>query len=130
MWEVASYKVKNKNVLKYIGIPSIENYINYHRLIWMGKIGRMPFSRFPPKFLAAWTKSPPPIFSCPHSWPVQTIRHSFLKSLELFKLPDKNGNLKKWVHKAHNKKFWTEKCGKVLKIEGISYIEFLNIYTT
>ena len=80
MWEVASYRVKNENVLKYIGIPPVENYIHFHRLIWIGKISRMPFSRFPRKFLTAWTSLPTHTLSRPHGQPVQTIRH--LKKLD------------------------------------------------
>ena len=53
MWEVAMYSVTNENVLKYVGVPPMENIIHHRRLTWMGKIARMPFERFPRKFLAA-----------------------------------------------------------------------------
>ena len=89
MWEVASYRVKNANVLKYIGIPPVDNYIHYRRLIWIGKIGRMPFSRFLRKFLTAWTSPPSHTLSRPHSGPVQTIRHSFLNSLNFIGIQEK-----------------------------------------
>ena len=130
MWEVASYRVKNANVLKYIGIPPVDNYIHYRRLIWIGKIGRMPFSRFPRKFLTAWTSPPNHTLSRPHGRPVQTIRHSFLNSLNFIRIREKNGNLKNWVRKTYNEKLWTKKCGKLLQVKEISYVEFLNTYTT
>ena len=130
MWEVASYRVKNANVLKYIGIPPVENYIHYRRLIWIGKISRMPFTRFPRKFLTAWTSPPTHTLSRLHGRPVQTTKHSFLNSLHFIKIPTKNGNLKDWVHKSRNEKLWTKKCGKLLKVKEISYVDFLNTYTT
>ena len=67
MWEVSLLSVTNENVLRYVGIPPMENIIHYRRLIWMGKIARMPFKRFPRKFLAAWTNSPQEqTYSRPH----------------------------------------------------------------
>ena len=58
MWEVADYSTANKNVLKHVVIPSMDDIVHYRRLVWMGKIARMPLDRFPRKFLAAWTDCP------------------------------------------------------------------------
>ena len=52
------YKVKNIYILARLDMPTMENFIHFHRLVWMGKIAAMPFSRNPRIFLNAWISTP------------------------------------------------------------------------
>ena len=129
MWEVAMYSVTNENVLKYVGVPPMENIIHHRRLTWMGKIARMPFERFPRKFLAAWTVCPSgETYSRPHGRRQKSTRDSFLDSLKQINLESTNGQLESWVPEAKEENEWKARCDKLLTVEKISYIAFLNSY--
>ena len=83
MWKVDDYSITNENILKHVGILSIEDIVHHRRLVWMGKIARMPLDRFPRKFLAAWMDClPGNSYSRPHSRRQLSTRDSFLNSLE------------------------------------------------
>ena len=126
-WEVADYSILNENVLKLVGIMSMEDIVHYRRLVWMGKIARMPLDRFPRKFLAAWTDCPiGNSYSRPHGRRQLSTRDSFLSSLEYIGLDSSNGQLQSWVPKALKEKDWKERCDGLLETEQINRIEFLN----
>ena len=123
------YSVTNENVLKYVVVPPMENIIHHRRLTWMGKIARMPFERFPRKFLAAWTICPSgETYSRPHGRRQKSTRDSFLDSLKQINLESTNGQLESWVQEAKEENEWKARCDKLLTVENISYIAFLNTY--
>ena len=129
MWEVAMYSVTNENVLKYVGVPPMENIIHHRRVTWMGKIARMPLERFPRKFLAAWTVCPSgETYSRPHGRRQKSTRDSFLDSLKQINLESTNGQLESWVPEAKEENEWKARCDKLLTVEKILYIPFLNTY--
>ena len=83
MWKVDDYSITNENILKHVGILLVEDIVHHRRLVWMGKIARMPLDRFPRKFLAAWMDClPGNSYSRPHSRRQLSTRDSFLNSLE------------------------------------------------
>ena len=95
----------------------------------MGKIARMPFKRFPRKFLAAWTNSPQEqTYSRPHGRRQKSTRDSFLDSLNQINLMSTNGHLDSWIPEAQVEKDWKARCAPLLAIEKITYLAFLNTY--
>ena len=47
VWEVVDYSVTNENVLKYVGILSMEDIVHNRRFVWMREITRMSSNRSP-----------------------------------------------------------------------------------
>ena len=95
----------------------------------MGKVARMPFERFPRKFLAAWTICPQgQTYSRPHGRRQKSTRDSFLDSLNQINLESTNGQLDSWVPEAKVEGGWKERCDMLMAVEKITYLEFLNSY--
>ena len=114
------YKVKNIYILARLNMPTMENFIHFRRLVWMGKIAVMPFSRNPRIFLNAWISTPRPI-----GRPNLTTRESFLESLkycnahggEDFKnLKCPNGKLDQWIPMAQVNIDWLKKLNFYVKL--------------
>ena len=73
------YKVKNIYILARLNMPTMECFIHFRRLVWIGKIASMPFSRNPCIFSKAWISNPRPT-----GRPNLTTPESFLKSRKKF----------------------------------------------
>ena len=126
------YKVKNIYILARLNMPTMENFIHFRRLVWMGKIAVMPFSRNPRIFLNAWISTPRPI-----GRPNLTTRESFLKSLkycnahggEDFKnLICPNGKLDQWIPMAQVNTDWLKKIEFLRETCFLNDVDFYKTY--
>ena len=117
MWEVSMYKVKNKYILRRLGVPSMKNFKHYRRLMWMEKIVAMPINCYPRVYLNAWVSS-----ICPVGRPHLTTCQSFLNSLHycnsegILKCKCPNSKLNEWVQNAGNYDAWTKMTEKLRKL--------------
>ena len=129
------YKVKNIHVLARLQMSTMENFIHYRRLVWLGKIASMPFSRNPRIFLNAWMSSPRPT-----GRPNLTIRESFLKSLnychehggnEFKNIKCPNGKLEQWLPIAQLPTTnWLEKIEFLRETRVLNAVDFYKTYLT
>ena len=125
------YKVKNIYIFARLRMHTMGNFIHYHRLVWMGKIASLPFSRNPRIFLNAWVSSPRPI-----GRPNLTICESFLKSLNYchehggkdFKhLKCPNRKLEQWLPMAQLPD-WPEKIEFLRDTRFLNAVDFYKTY--
>ena len=129
MWEVSMYKVKNIHILARLYMPTMESFIHFRRLVWIGKIASMPFTRNPRIFLNAWISNPRPT-----GRPNLTTRESFLKSLKYLhehggedfknvKCP--NGKLEQWLPIAQLPTIdWLEKIEFLRETRMLNEVDF------
>jgi hypothetical protein len=54
MWKVREFRITCEEVLKKVGLRTIEVYIHRRQLRWVGHVSRMPWSRLPRKLMSAW----------------------------------------------------------------------------
>ena len=132
MSEVSMYKVKNIYILARLNMPTMENFIHFRGLIWMGKIASMPLSRNPRIFLNAWISTPRPT-----GRPNLTTRESFLKSLkycnkkggaEFKPVRHPNGKLDQWVSLAQGHIEWSRKIEFLRETRYLNAVDFYKTY--
>jgi len=52
------HHISTKNWEKELGLDSMNNYIAWRQLRWLGHVSRMPFDRLPRRMLSSWLPAP------------------------------------------------------------------------
>ena len=127
------YKVKNIYILARLQMPTMENIIHYRRLVWMGEIASITFSRNPRIFLNAWITS-----ARPTGRPNLTTRESFLKSLiychehggnDFKNIKCPNGKLEQWLPMAQLPTTdWLKKLEFLRETRFLNSVDFYKTY--
>ena len=102
MWsDVVDNKISNKNVrTSFNNIRKVKSLIAKRRLLFVGKIIRIPCKKIPARHLSAFHyKNDLKGFT--------TIRHSILDDIrKIIPTVDKYGSFKTWAHIANNELLW------------------------
>jgi exonuclease III len=96
MWLTQEHHIRLMDILRRLGLESLDTYLHRRIATWLGHVARMPFHRLPRKFLSAWLPYPRPQCT-PRLHFGSHIQHS-LKRI--------NVNLDVWYDKARNKDVW------------------------
>jgi len=78
--------------------PFVAETIKYHRLRWLGHLGRMPDNRIPKRVLFGKIEGKRPV-----GGPRKTWSDVVVKDLD-------NSNIRKWYKECQDKSGWREKC--------------------
>ena len=102
--DVRELKIKNVQVgEKFKNIDTIENIISKRRIIFIGKIIRMPCKYISARFISVFQRNKRPI-----GRPNITVRHSFINDIEkIVSNVDPSGTFNSWAHIAFDEKRWT-----------------------
>ena len=97
--DVIDEKITNVSVRKsFNNIRNIDSLIAKRRLIFLGKIIRLPKSKIPSRLISASCTNPRPV-----GRPNYTIRHSMLNNIKkIIPTVDKNESFHTWAHIAKN----------------------------
>ena len=102
--DVIDEKITNVSVRKnFNNIRNIDSLIAKRRLLFLGKIIRLPRTKIPSRLISAFCPNKRPI-----GRPNYTIRHSMLNSVKkIIPTADKYGSFHTWAHIANNELVWS-----------------------
>ena len=101
MHQVIKHRISTKQLLKRLGICSIEDYYNSRLLRWTGHVARMSMRRTPRQLLTGWVRHPRPVGA-----PQMTSGRTINKALTELNLPTKFDGGKGWRLLAQDRATW------------------------
>ena len=94
-WAQQRDGLPNDHVMKFLGVPTIEELLHQNRLRWMGHVARMDNSRMPKQALFSFLPPEMGVHRLPGKQSGKRLRDAMVNSLEVIQVP-----LQGWVQMA------------------------------
>jgi hypothetical protein len=93
MWDIKEKRITNEKTRRPAGnSPTMESMMEMRRCWWLSKLSAMEESRSPRRMLGAWCPTPRQ-----KGRPQQTIRHTYITTLENLGFEEEKGQLREWM---------------------------------